>query len=448
MNACPFKSSIADSAAITEFASAKPFVNEPPLRMANPWKRSIPIADLLDSQVRTGLSEGELLGRVGLFLHRILMNIYDQSMLYLPSSQLDQSDLQDFNEFYDPRIVAKGAKLKGTIEYSAFSFLETGRGTEDIHCQEDLESYFDSVIRKMGSAPSEVVGRVLQSRNPVEAMDFFLVQFACDFLAEASQMARAMPGSFGPEQSQLTKIFVDEYGYGIHSKKHSTLFEECLVSVGLSPMPHRYFTLYLSSSLALSNYFHFVTSNKKHWLRYIGALFLAEASIPHFNKQVSEAMRAIYGESIDTRYFDEHVHIDMHHSRMVMELLIKPSIQLFGRKAISEIHAGFEDYLRLQTIADNDLITQIDFMDYLDERAIPKDQIFDEVRTCSDEFSNSPGMRSVPNIIEIDVTVKAKANAILIVAAGLKPRYFESSAVLNLPAGRLYSLEGAEFLSI
>ena len=71
------------------------------------------------------------------------------------------------------------------------------------------------------------------SRDPSWALKYLLLQMAPDFLTEASPLARTVVGSFGAEQSEMMKVFIDEYGYGVHKTKHSTLFESLMKSVGL-----------------------------------------------------------------------------------------------------------------------------------------------------------------------------------------------------------------------
>ncbi|MCH8958661.1 MAG: iron-containing redox enzyme family protein [Proteobacteria bacterium] len=138
-------------------------------------------------------------------------------------------------------------------------------------------------------------------------------------------MARNVLGNFGLAQSELFKVLIDEYGYGVHEAKHSTLFGETLRSRGLSSDVHAYWQFYLASSLALTNYFHFVTRNHEHFFRYLGALYYTEASLAPATRKQSETLRAVHGDRVDTRYFDEHAHIDEDHARMVIDQIITPN---------------------------------------------------------------------------------------------------------------------------
>jgi len=225
------------NSALLAYVSAKPFKSDTPLLMKNAWTRAIPTTESKNLLLDVPISGSETIGSRGLLLHRILTNVYEQSMLYLPTEQLDLSSLADFGEFYDPALVNLGARIKRGLEHSVFSFLDENRRTATDITLDGLDSHLGTIVSRIAESPSQVVQRILKSHDSAEAMKFLLIQFAPDFLAEASQMARAMPGNFGPEHSALTKIFIDEYGYGKHEKKHSTLFQNCLSSVGMSPTP-------------------------------------------------------------------------------------------------------------------------------------------------------------------------------------------------------------------
>ncbi|WP_230314259.1 iron-containing redox enzyme family protein, partial [Legionella pneumophila] len=99
-------------------------------------------------------------------------------------------------------------------------------------------------------------------------------------------------------------------------------------------------------------------------------LYYTEASIPHFNKQISKTLKNIL-PNINTKYFDEHVHIDKHHRRMVLEKIIATSIDKYGEEIIEDILFGFEAFKLLQNLADTDLAKQIQFSDQLDESYFP-----------------------------------------------------------------------------
>lgn len=82
-------------------------------------------------------------------------------------------------------------------------------------------------------------------------------------LAEGSALARRVLGSFGSIQSELFKILIDEYGYGVQAHNHSFLFQDMLASCGLSNNIHRYWHFYSTPTLLLRKYIHYTPKNTR-----------------------------------------------------------------------------------------------------------------------------------------------------------------------------------------
>ncbi|MCY0994765.1 iron-containing redox enzyme family protein [Nannocystis sp. ILAH1] len=374
----------------------------------------------------------------GLTLHRLLFNAYEQSMLFLPERPLSEADYRAMAAFYDPALVAMGQQVRPALERAAFGALDAyieASGPWDLG---SLIEYLQSAIHEYEQSPSSLVAAIEATPRPRAALLYLLVQQAPDFLSEASAMARAMLGRFGPAQSELMKVFIDEYGYGVHERKHSTLFAACMRSVGLSDGVHDYYFHYLASSLALVNYFHCVCANKQAWFRYLGALYFTEASIPHFNRQLSRALRRAFGATVDTSYFDEHVHIDKHHRSMVLEALLAPAVRLYGPTIIPEVLAGFEAFRHLQEVADLDYLEQVAFADGLAAEATSGPAL--RGRRPADEpltFEEPEGELSYSHVHDADELFTVERGR-LEMYAGLEPVVLEAGASIVIPAGRLH----------
>src|SRR3990167_4769682 len=91
-----------------------------------------------------------------------------------------------------------------------------------------LTKYLIRTIDQYEQSENALCSAIMNARDPQWAAKQLLIQMAPDFLAEASPLARTILGSFGPEQSEMMKVLIDEYGYGVHHTKHSTLFEKTL----------------------------------------------------------------------------------------------------------------------------------------------------------------------------------------------------------------------------
>ncbi|CAN95352.1 Cupin domain hypothetical protein [Sorangium cellulosum So ce56] len=427
---------------IQQYLSSPAFDLPADLLPKTPWNRPFRRQDLGSVDLLGPLAARELSTNRSLAIHRILLNIYEQSMLFLPQRRFESHDLPSFRAFYDPDNVALGQSNRVALERAAFSFLDdheikvTGRWE-----WEHLEQYFLGVIERYEEEPCSLTARIDALDSPTTAYRYLLIQQASDFLSEASAMGRAMLGSFGATQSELMKVFIDEYGYGVHDRKHSTLFERCCSSVGLDPEPHRYYFHYLPSSIALTNYFHHVCSNKHLWFRYLGALYYTEASIPHFNKALSRALRkAFEGAGVDTRYFDEHVHIDQHHRRMVLDDVIRPTIALCGAQVIPEMVIGFESFRLLQSLADRDCLEQLAFVEDLERSRKGGFKVARRAYEAVDAplaFSEPKGEISYSHIHDHDELFTVELGSMEFFA-GITPVVLEAGDSIIIPAGRLH----------
>jgi len=305
----------------------------------------------------------ELLTYSSLAANRTLLTIYEQDFLLLPRKDF-AAKRADFAEFYSPRSAALGAVVRPWLERSLFDVLErkvsiTGRWTPA-----SLEAYFDDFAASLKqSSENRSMTAIVRSTNPRHAAQTFLMQMAGDFLLEASAMGRNVLGHFGQLQSELFKVVIDEYGYGVHETKHSTLFEKLLGDVGLDPRPHAYWQFYLTSSLLMNNYYNFISRDHSKFFRYLGALYQAETAFIYSCAQVVEMLRAVFGPRAETRYFTEHVHIDQHHSKMIFDKLIKPAVAEYGDDIITDVVRGFEEAKLLSELAEADFCEQVAWSD-------------------------------------------------------------------------------------
>ncbi len=380
-----------------------------------------------------------------LVVHRLLLNAYEAELLFLPDRAGDS--WQRFDEFYEPESSARAAAARQHLESLAFSALEkeidvTGRWQPACalaYLRDFLAGEEKAVIADDHADP--VIAALLRATDPQAAARHYLVQMAPDFLSEASAMARLAPGAYGPLQSALFNVLIDEYGAGVHPAKHSSLFAATLTSLGLDPGPHAYWQFYQPGALALTNYFHYVAANKRHVFRYLGALFYTEAALVNVTGRQSRVLRRIFGNLVDTRYFDEHHHIDRHHRQMVLHRLIAPAIDAYGQRAIDGILRGFEEFRLLQHLADQDLCQQLIWAGALrpnDEALQPYVDAWRQGKLQSETFSESLDERSTTHIHPDDRLLHLETGAMTffpLVGCELKLKAGDS---LFIPGGRLH----------
>jgi hypothetical protein len=404
----------------------------------NPYQRPIRRQDVLALDFITPITRSEIFSNKNLLLHKILNSIYEQDLLLLDGSFNSEQSYQEFQAFYTPEFVDLGKAIKPTLEYLAFDFLEDAIEVMGIWSKEKFCDYIAALINHYEAAPSLLCEALQSMAYPHLAAQMLLIQMAPDFLTEASAMGRALLGSFGEEQSELTKVFIDEYGYGVHEAKHSTLFEDTLSSAGLNSQVHNYYDDYLPTALMLGNYFHYLCSNRGSHFKHLGALYYSEAVIPHFNRQISQTLKTII-PAINTRYFDEHVHIDKHHQRMILDKIILPSIAKYGEGIIEDILFGLESFRILLGLADDDLIAQIKFINQLkSHNNIDLGQYKKTDAPCT--FTEMQGEITTAHIHQKDEHFMVNDGSLIFHATSLNPIVLNAGQDMIIPKGRVHSM--------
>jgi len=347
----------------------------------NPYKRPIGITDLDDLDFSVSATEAEFLSRRQLVAGRILCNAYESDMILLPAAGLE-SVKEDFDLFYSDEVRRLRDAIRPDLERFAFAFLADSVAPPPVHTLDELQAYFLTEVSGAGSpvdgtgvnpavdnqAPlTGTMKAITECAHAEEAARLNLIQLALDALTEASAMARNLGGSWNVEQSELFKIFIDEFGYGVYSAKHSTIFKEMLASVRLRTDLHAYWNFYLTSSLVGTNYFNYLTEDHRGVFRYLAAVTYLEWLFAQGFASTGVMLRAVFGERVDTKYCDEHAHIDVHHGRMTYENLLLGTARRHGESIIPELVRGIEEIKLLMRLGDEDFVAQIHWADTLDE---------------------------------------------------------------------------------
>jgi hypothetical protein len=148
-------------------------------------------------------------------------------------------------------------------------------------------------------------------------------------------------GEYGEPQSALFRILIDEFGYGSYARKHSVLYRATMRSFGLDDAYNGYWPWFDTEALALHNAIHWLFQNPRNFFRQVGFLLYAETAYQRSTLAHHRYLRRFHPEA-DARYFGEHAHIDLHHTRMVIDEAVTPLVARFGAEAGTEIIAGAE----------------------------------------------------------------------------------------------------------
>lgn len=347
-----------------------------------PFNRSLRPQALGQVNLDRPLTPNEFMDYESLAAQRVLTCVYEQDLVFLPKDPYD-GWMEDFKLFYSRELRDLGASFRSTLEEYCFGYLEDEIEVSSGWTKDDFVDYLQNLCKASSEMPPWERA-IRESSDPKRAAKMWLVQFAPDFLSESSPMMKNVLGMYGPIQSEWFKILIDEYGYGVHEKKHSTLFEKTLESVGLNAEPHYYWQYYLASSLAANNYFHYLGSEHRYLFRYAGALAYTEAALVEFCERAVVLLNDVFDGECDVDYFSEHCHIDEHHGRMALEKICLPLIDQYGPEIIPEMVRGIQGYGVVMENTDTQFPIQISWMDEQQEMLELHKQIFDQVDAAED----------------------------------------------------------------
>lgn len=419
----------------------------------NPYHR--PVGDVAGLDFSVPATEAEFLGRRQLVAGRILCNAYESDMILLPEAGLGTAKA-DFDLFYDDEVRRLRDEIRPGLERYAFAFLDESVKVPEVRTLEELQAYFLGEVSGAG-APADHSGSnpAVNELAPVsgtmrlitecayaeEAAGLHLIQLALDALTEASAMARNLGGSYGLVQSELFKIFNDEFGYGLYTAKHSTIFKGMLASVGLRTDVHAYWNFYLTSSLIGVNYFNHLTEDHRGMFRYMAAVTYLEWLFAQGFADTGAMLREVFGDRVDTKYCDEHAHIDIHHGRMTYENLLLGLARAHGDLVIPELVRGIEDTKLLLRLGDEDFRAQIRWADTLGEHTELGASLAGSTQDDAETRTLRPGGPFTTRVYDTDRVIEVTDGEVDVHAwATDRPCRLGKGDALLVPTGRLHGL--------
>jgi Iron-containing redox enzyme len=381
----------------------------------NPYRRPLRPQDLKSIDFNLPLRKDQVLNYSALAAHRMLLNIYENDLVFLPEDDF-AGKKNDFNLFYSNENKLLGEFIRPTLEAHIFGFLNSEIDVSGQWSIDDLKAYFGEIFTQDHQSGAKVADAILASSNSQQAAILLLIQVASNFLLKSSPLARNVLGTYGSMLSEMFKIIIDEYGYGVHRTKYSTLFENTMVNCGLLPHVHSYWQFYLSSWLALINYFHLLSRDHSKLFKFIGVLVYTEATLGHTCRLWSKMMCSVFGSNFDTTYFNELTHMSEYHGRIAFDNLIMPAIAKYGNSIIEDIVQGIEKYRLLQEIADRDFIEQLNWSEQIEKYKLLAQRI--ALRICNQELQ-LPKKTLIKSGNELSVTCTYDEDQLLVVESGV-----------------------------
>ncbi|MGH8503916.1 MAG: iron-containing redox enzyme family protein [Gammaproteobacteria bacterium] len=158
----------------------------------------------------------------------------------------------------------------------------------------------------------------------LEGYRHLLAIASLDGLVEASQLSRILGGAANPVHARLTRLLLEEYGFGHLERKHSSYFTTMLQAANMRTEPEYYLDLVPWEVLALTNQSFLFSEQRRYFLRYIGGLLYFETSVPAAFRHYQAAAKRL-GIAEDGRaYWDLHIHADERHGRWMLNDVALP----------------------------------------------------------------------------------------------------------------------------
>ncbi|MEU8798220.1 iron-containing redox enzyme family protein [Spirillospora sp. NPDC048819] len=412
------------------------------LHAPNPYRRMLVPDALSAADFDRPPDASQWAAHRSLAAHRLLGTFYEADTVLLPEQGL--AGLHgDFDLFYGSELRELRESSVSALERFAFACLDDAVDVSGAATPEVLDAYFQHVVAEAENGPSPALAAIAGARDRESAADLYLVQLALDGLTEASAMSRNLAGAYGPEQSALFKIFIDEFGYGVYDAKHTTIFAKMLRSRGMATHVHAYWNFYLAGPLATNNYYYYLSRDHAKFFRYAGAVTYAEAVFAPAFVEMVKVFRDIFGDEVDLHYCDEHAHIDEHHGRITREQVLLALAERHGPRVVPELMRGVAEARLIGGWFEDDTAAQIRWADDLPRHrelagtvplgSTPPQRV---VLTPDSPF----GTRGHDDAMVLEVE---RGEAELITTPTGPPERLARGDVVLIPAGRLYGVRPA-----
>jgi hypothetical protein len=299
------------------------------------------VSPAVDTAVRARPAPSQVADAAGLHgQHQTLMRAYQARYVVLPPSWPAGSILGWLDQRYDPAVLAALEAERPRLEQALIAPQVDAAIADNVSA--DVAAYAAGLQTRLRSEPETAFTAFLRTAPDREDhYRDFLLQSSADLLAEASASAFGVIGAFGAPQSALFRILIDEFGYGAHARKHSVLYQAIMRDFGLNDTYDAYAPLFDTPSLELHNTIHFLFQNPRNIFLQVGFLLFAETA---YQRSTADHFRYLreFHPGADARYFGEHAHIDLHHTRMVIDEVAAPLVASYGAEAGDRIVAGAE----------------------------------------------------------------------------------------------------------
>ena len=259
------------------------------------------------------------------------------------------------------------------LHYQSFAGVEDGWEWEPslLAFRRRLEEAFEGRLRQelgAGAAGGDVVlavqhavrqdgpslSRFMQEVGSLDQLREFAVHRSGYQLKEADPHTWAIPRLRGRPKAALVEIQFDEYGRGIESAMHATLFATTMEALGLDSTYGAYLDLLPGPTLATTNLISLFGLHRRLRGALVGHLAVFESTSVEPMRRYRDTLRRLGVDAQAERFYQVHVEVDAHHQVVAFDELIvglasvEPALVddiLFGARAVTLVEGRFSRHL-------------------------------------------------------------------------------------------------------
>ncbi|WP_329139975.1 hypothetical protein OG552_34925 [Streptomyces sp. NBC_01476] len=326
----------------------------------DPYRRPVRPDDLAWLDYGKPMPVAKALKLSALLGHRMLRNIYDSGLLYLPPSPGPAAQA-DAATFYSESNRVLGAMAAPVLERHLFSLLASERKPLPGYAPEQVAAAIADYHQQRLAESGQAFTAALSTKDRKASATFVLLQFSSYLPASRLAVGRAALGEYDIAHPGARVALLDDYRtWAGLSGQYRALME----GAGLKTTTGAYWQLYLGTSLARGNHLHWLSRDREKYPEFLGAL------LHHSIDQAVTAARFadVFEDGLGVRpaLFD-HLGVAPGHLVDLVGRWVEPLLELYGPEGVERFHHGFADAVWLAALWDEDLAQQLAWADSIPE---------------------------------------------------------------------------------
>lgn len=209
-------------------------------------------------------------------------------------------------------------------------------------------------VRSLAHAGGPPLSTYIAERGTVEQVRELAIHRSAYQLKEADPHTWAIPRLTGRAKAALVDIQMGEYGNGVASEVHATLFADVLDELGLDPTYGAYVDLLPGITLTTCNLVSMFGLHRTWRAALVGHLALFEmCSVGPMGRYQAALERLGFGERA-TRFYERHVVADVRHQDVALHDMVGGLLDdepllggevVFGARALATVERLFAQHL-------------------------------------------------------------------------------------------------------